>query len=292
MRVATVITSPVKTIEGEAPLCQAYDLMQRHRIKHLPVVQAQQIVGLITAQHIRGVNLGSIRAHPPAAPPSARDRARVYDIMIREVVTLHPDTSAHDVARLAWERNIGCFLVIEGETLLGIVTTTDLLDLFIDQLEADHPTQYEHLLLATDFKPAAARALPTAMSLVQRHRAKLSLVHVLPHLTRFLATDIEHTSAETVAMLVDAGQAEALTRLKALVPSALGDVSYRVVHGDPATAIINTAMTIQADLIILGQRQHRRPYGLRRGVTKRVIQRARCPILLVQTEVHYEFVRP
>ncbi len=292
MQIATVMTQPVKTIETEAPLGEAYQLMQRHRIKHLPVVHNQRVVGLITARHLSRVEPSVIRPPERPSPTAAYDSMSVRDVMTSDVTTLPPETSAHEAARLAWERDIGCFLIVDRGALMGIVTTTDLLDLVIDRLEASASNPYQHLLLATDFKAAAAQALPTAVSLARRHRAKLTLVHVLPHLTRFLSTDIEHASAETVAMLIDAGRAEALTGLETLIPADLDGLSYCVTHGDSATAIVNTAIATQSDLIILGHRQRRRPYGLRRGVTKRVIKHARCPVLLVQTEAHYELVRP
>jgi CBS domain-containing protein len=291
-RIATVMSWPVETIEAETSLCQAYDLMQQHGVKHLPVVREQRLVGLVTAHHLHSIAPDARGAQAQLSPSTASTQWRVCDVMTTDVITLHPDTPAQEAARLAWEHDIGCFVIVDGHQLLGIVTTTDLLDLFIDRLEANYPNRYRHLLVATDFSAAAAQAMPTAMSLVRRHQAKLTLIHVLPHLTRFFTTDIGHTSAETVAMLVDAGREEALARLEGLVSSDLGRVSYFVAHGAPSTAIVNTAIATQADLIVMGQRQHRRPYGLRRGITRRVIKHAPCPILLVQTEVHYELVKP
>jgi CBS domain-containing protein/nucleotide-binding universal stress UspA family protein len=291
MRIAAIMTEPVITIEAEAPLDQAYDLMRHGKIHHLPVVRAQRLVGLVTARHIHGVESCVMSSQTPPAHLLAFDQLCVSDIMTTEVTTLHPDTPAHEVARRAWEQDTGCFLITDGAELLGIVTTTDLLDLFVDGLAANTPSRYDHLLMSTDFGAAATPTLHTALSLARQHQARLTLLHVLPRVSKFFATDLDHVSAETVAMLAEACQADALAHLETLIPSDMDRVSYRVEYGDTATIIVNTALAAGADLIIMGRRQRRRPYGLRRGITKRVIKRAPCPILLVQAEAHYELVR-
>ena len=292
MQVATIMTSPVKTIEAGAPLCQAYEVMQRHGVKHLPVVRGRRLVGLVTARLLHGAEPEAVWAKALPSRSTAWRQWRVCDVMTTEVSILPPDTPAREAARLAWEQDVGCFLIMDGDDLSGIVTTTDLLDVFVDRLQACYPSRYDRLLMATDFSEAAAQAMPTAIALARRHRAQLTLLHVLPYYSKFLATDIEHASAETVAILAETALAEALARLEALTPCGSNHIAYRVAHGDPSTAIINTAIAAKADLIIMGQRQQRRPYGLRRGITRRVIKRAPCPILLVQTEARYELVRP
>jgi CBS-domain-containing membrane protein len=291
MRIAAVMTGPVITIDAEAPLGQAYEIMRCGKINHLPVVREQRLVGLVTARHGPDIEPGSIPSQTPPAQWIASDQLRVSDVMTTEVTTLHPDTPAHEAARQAWEHDTGCFLITDETELLGIVTTTDLLDLFVDRLEAKVPSRYDHLLMSTDFGAAATPALHTAVSLARQQRARLTLLHVLPRVTNFFATDLDHSSADTVAMLAEACQADALAHLKRLVPSDMERVSYRVEYGDTATVIVNTARAAGADLIIMGHRQRRRPYGLRRGITKRVLKRAPCPILLVRAEAHYELVR-
>ncbi|MBI2359239.1 MAG: CBS domain-containing protein, partial [Deltaproteobacteria bacterium] len=52
---------------------------------------------------------------------------RVREVMSQPVVTIPPDATVKQAARLMAEKKIGCLPVVEGEELVGLVTETDML---------------------------------------------------------------------------------------------------------------------------------------------------------------------
>ncbi len=150
---------------------------------------------------------------------------------------------------------------------------------------------YDHILLPTDFSPASLRALHTAILLARHHQAHLTVVHVLPRLTRLLAADLDHTSADMLIQLLDGCRTDAFARLAALVSPYPKLMMYEVVEGEPAGAIASTATRLGVDVIVLGCRQRRRLLSCyRRRVTTRLMRRAPCPVLLIRAEAQDELI--
>jgi len=52
----------------------------------------------------------------------------VKDVMVKNVVTVEADATVRDAAKLMNERDIGCLLVMKGNTPVGIVTERDMLE--------------------------------------------------------------------------------------------------------------------------------------------------------------------
>lgn len=120
-------SSPV-TVTPETSVSEARQLMERRRIRHLPVVeQSGRLVGIVTDRDIR-LNLPS-----PATSLSVWEinyllaKLTVGEVMTRRVITIETGRSVEEAARLMLEHRIGSLPVMEGGRLVGIVTETDLL---------------------------------------------------------------------------------------------------------------------------------------------------------------------
>ncbi len=134
MVVAQRMRKPVITTSPTTTLAQAQALMRDHGIRHLPVLEGERLVGIVSSRDIRA-------AVPlPAAPEEARAYAErlqalpVSDVMAREVVAVVPFTPVEHCARLMTEYKIGCLPVAAGGRLEGIVTTTDVLAMMAEMM--------------------------------------------------------------------------------------------------------------------------------------------------------------
>ena len=135
----------------------------------------------------------------------------------------------------------------------------------------------KEILFATDFSPESLAALPFAVSLAQEHQSNLTLLNV--------------TGKPEVGELVHAGQyAEStLRRLQALVPAGVDlwcEPKCRVEQGPEAEKIMEVAIALGADLIVLGVRGPQGGVGatthLLRSITHQVVTNAQCPVLTVR----------
>ena len=116
MRVQEVMTKNVRTVSANMPAEQAWSLMKTDGIHHLVVTEGRRIVGVLSNRD------GGRRAADSAS------LATVEELMTKPVVTIEPDATIRQAANMMRGRTIGCLPVTRGDRLVGIVTTSDLLD--------------------------------------------------------------------------------------------------------------------------------------------------------------------
>ncbi len=124
----------VITIHPDDSLAHAQSLMRTHRIRHLPVLDKGNLVGIVSSHDLHG-------AVPlPAGPEEARAYAEKLQalpasaVMSREVVAVAPFTPIEHCAKLMTEYKIGCLPVLQGGRLEGIVTTTDVMAMMAEMM--------------------------------------------------------------------------------------------------------------------------------------------------------------
>jgi len=130
------------TVRPDTSLRKAFELLQAHQIRHLPVVQGKRLVGIITDRDLRQQFPSSLAASEELERFRDRStRVKVGEVMTRRVFSVTPDTRTHRAARLMVEHRIGCLPVLRGSTLVGIITTVDLLQTMAgeDQSQAVPP---------------------------------------------------------------------------------------------------------------------------------------------------------
>ena len=133
MLVRDIMTTAVITIGPDETLERVCEVMRGKNIRHLPVVEGRRLVGVITDRDIH--NAGSALCLTPSNPAGL-----VRDAMAKEVKTAHPLDPVEDAARTMRLLKIGCLPVLDGETLVGIVTGIDLLDALLRLTGVDQPS--------------------------------------------------------------------------------------------------------------------------------------------------------
>ncbi|MFQ5847931.1 MAG: CBS domain-containing protein [Candidatus Methylomirabilales bacterium] len=128
MDIERFMTANPITVRPDESLRKASELLQSHRIRHLPVVQRKRLVGVISDRDLRQLLPSFLAAPDEVERLRARGaHVKVGEVMTRQVLAVTPETQAAKAARLMVEHRIGCLPVLRGSTLVGIVTTVDLL---------------------------------------------------------------------------------------------------------------------------------------------------------------------
>lgn len=137
MLVRDCMTPDPTTVTPQTSLRDALRLMRRLRIRHLPVMEHDRLVGIVTWTDL-------MRASPSPASglaaweiPELLAQATVRDVMTERPVTVPPDLPVEDAARALRERKIGSLPVVDGGRLVGIVTESDLFDAIVHLLGGD-----------------------------------------------------------------------------------------------------------------------------------------------------------
>jgi acetoin utilization protein AcuB len=133
MLVRDIMRSPALSISGDTTLQDAYTTMREKGIRHLPVLDADRLVGVITDRDLR---LATSALAPSPFPPGSL----VSAVMSREPVTADAADSVEDAARIMRERKIGCLPILDDGRLIGIITGLDLLDALITMTGVSKPS--------------------------------------------------------------------------------------------------------------------------------------------------------
>ncbi|MGB7341805.1 MAG: CBS domain-containing protein [Phototrophicaceae bacterium] len=133
MNAIDIMTENPITIQSDKSLRAALQVMDDNQIKHLPVMSKQgHVLGILSDRDCR---------HALNSPYILRERwqdenltihLKVRNVMTSAPIVVEPDTSSEEVARLMLNHQIGCLPVMRAETLVGIVTRSDILVAFMN----------------------------------------------------------------------------------------------------------------------------------------------------------------
>ncbi len=136
LKVADIMSRELVTLAEDDTLADARACMERGRIRHLPVVRDGRLVGLVTHRDMLAASFSVF------AEVSAREEKRLFSRipvgeLMHDVVSVSPDSSVREAARLLLDNRFGCLPVVAKDGhLVGIVTEADFLRLAVRMLEA------------------------------------------------------------------------------------------------------------------------------------------------------------
>lgn len=127
MQVRNWMTKEVVWVSGVTSLREAADLMKVRKIRHLPVMDGKELMGIVTDRDLRRAMPAQAKSREGHDPQNVLNRACVRDIMTTRIVGVSPDVSIPKAAGLMYRNKIGCLPVLDEEALVGIITESDIL---------------------------------------------------------------------------------------------------------------------------------------------------------------------
>ena len=128
------MSKEVTTLDVNDKLAIADDVMKLGRIRHMPVLDADQsIVGIVSQRDLFRGALARNLGYGEHAQQKLLGILYVKDVMTCEPATIDPDALLSDAAERLLDRKIGCLLVVEGEKLVGILTESDFVALALSE---------------------------------------------------------------------------------------------------------------------------------------------------------------
>jgi acetoin utilization protein AcuB len=136
------MSKPVITVELDTPLKTAHSIMKEQGIRRLPVLKHGQLVGIITSGDIREASPSDATSLSVWELNYLWDQLKVEQAMSRGVVTVTPETSILDAARLMLEKKISGMPVVDSHrSVVGILTESDIFKMLVEsrvQVASDH----------------------------------------------------------------------------------------------------------------------------------------------------------
>jgi acetoin utilization protein AcuB len=150
MLVQDIMKSTLVTISPRTTLPDAVKLTRERGIRHLPVLDGDKLVGIVSDRDLKRAMASSATALEAHELRYLLDRVKVAEIMTRAVVTIGPAFPVEEAARVMVKEKISALPVTDGGRLVGIVTETDVVELFVRALGAGEPSSRLDVVLGRD----------------------------------------------------------------------------------------------------------------------------------------------
>ncbi|WP_028490767.1 CBS domain-containing protein [Thermus islandicus] len=140
MLLKEVMNTNLVTVSPTTPASEVQRIMTLHELRYLPVVEGRRYVGLIPERSLR------YRLWPLASPTQRVDPHTPASGLIQPFPIAHPEDAVEETVPLMWLRRVGAVPVVDGETLVGLVTFYDLVKALWPLLTYPHPASRIELL--------------------------------------------------------------------------------------------------------------------------------------------------
>ena len=140
MFVSRSMTRKVITVEQEANIFDAQQLMAENKFRHLPVIDTEgRLSGIVTDRDIRSALPYNFFKEPDSQKEKI-STLKVKDIMTKDPMSISPTYTIQDALLLIQDSNVGALPVVDDDRQLkGIISVRDLLRAFINVLGIGEP---------------------------------------------------------------------------------------------------------------------------------------------------------
>jgi acetoin utilization protein AcuB len=122
------------TISPKTTLNEAHRLMHERRIRRLPVVENNKLVGIVTSGDLREAAPSIVTSLSVFELTYLLDKVTVDKIMKRSVITVAHKSPIREAARIMLFKKISGLPVVDGERLVGIITESDIFRMLVRDL--------------------------------------------------------------------------------------------------------------------------------------------------------------
>ncbi len=136
MLVSERMSHPVITVRPDMPIHDALELFKREHIRRAPVVEGGKLVGIISKTDLLNASPSQATTLSVWELNYLLSKIAVKDVMSKTVITVNEDTPIEEAARIMADNKIGGLPVMRGDSVVGIITETDLFKIFLELMGA------------------------------------------------------------------------------------------------------------------------------------------------------------
>lgn len=124
-----LMTPDPLTVTPQASIAEVWDLMREVDVRHVPVVQAGALVGMLSDRDLARVDMARLLKAEGAEALRKELATPIVGVMSSDVISVEPETEVGDVIALLLDHKIGALPVVEAGTreVLGIISYVDVL---------------------------------------------------------------------------------------------------------------------------------------------------------------------
>ncbi|HBU77119.1 MAG TPA: CBS domain-containing protein [Muricauda sp.] len=134
--VSKIMTKKLVTLNTNDDLVTAERLFKKHHIRHIPVVEGKAIKGMLSYTDLLRISFAdAVDEHEEYVDTIVYNMFTIPQVMVSDVITVESKTSIRDVARFLSKKEFHALPVVDGGKIVGIVTTTDLINYLLECID-------------------------------------------------------------------------------------------------------------------------------------------------------------
>ncbi len=131
--VSSIMTRDVITVQINESLYNANNIFNKKNIRHLPVVANDELIGILSQTDILRISFGNAFEEDNGEDEAIFDMLSINQVMKHSPITISPHETIKEAARTLAKKEFHALPVVENEKLVGMITTTDILNYFVEQ---------------------------------------------------------------------------------------------------------------------------------------------------------------
>ncbi|GET46087.1 CBS domain-containing protein [Capnocytophaga felis] len=131
--ISQIMSRKLITLTPTQSLYDAERLFKKHKIRHIPVVENDRIVGIVSYSDLLRISFADMTDNEDEVTSVVYDMYTIPQIMAKTPLTVNSDATIKEVAEILSKQSFHSIPVLENDKLVGIVTTTDLINYLLEQ---------------------------------------------------------------------------------------------------------------------------------------------------------------
>jgi predicted transcriptional regulator len=133
--VSKIMTTNLIKLTISDDLTKAESLFKHHKIRHIPVVHRETIIGMLSYTDLLRISFADAIDDDDEVviDTTVYNMFTVEQVMAKKLVTITPETTIKEAAEILASKEFHALPVCEEHLLVGIITTTDLMKYLINQ---------------------------------------------------------------------------------------------------------------------------------------------------------------
>ena len=134
--VRSIMSDEILTLGLDNTLADARIMMVKNRIRHIPIVDKEQVlIGLISQRDILSVEESVLFDINETQKSDREKHIKIVDFYRHDIVTINANASVHSAALTIQKYKIGCLPILSDDKLIGLVTDSDFVNVAINLIE-------------------------------------------------------------------------------------------------------------------------------------------------------------
>lgn len=133
--VSDIMTKDLIVLNPVQSLYEAEALFKKHKIRHIPVVESKKLLGILSHSDLLRISFADLTDEEDYVESVVYDMYTIDQVMAKAPITVNVDATVKEVAEVLSQQSFHSLPVVENDELVGIVTTTDLINYMLKQFE-------------------------------------------------------------------------------------------------------------------------------------------------------------